>query len=110
MADFGFQREDNNKVDWQIVFFALNAFLVVYGYSLRGAAFGAVKLGRVGLVALSILGLFIKMKKGKYYFNQSKNWVPGIFIAFNLFLMVFSVDFMEKCCPDQCVAAFSALH
>jgi O-antigen ligase len=36
------------------------------------------------------------LKKGKYYFSQSKNWVPGIFIAFNLSLIVFSVDFMKS--------------
>ncbi|HEX8530832.1 MAG TPA: hypothetical protein VF646_12460, partial [Cytophagales bacterium] len=91
-----FKREENNKPDWHLILFFLNAFLVVFGYSLRGTPFQAVKGVRSVLVVLSLVGLFAAPGPGRYLFQSHKNWVLWLFVLINLLVLAFSVDFLKS--------------
>ncbi len=91
-----FKDEESKKVDWMVVLFFLNAFLVVYGYSLRGALFQLIKFGRLGLVIISIITLFATKGGTKYVFSSHKNWVLWIFLLLNLYVLAFSVNFTKS--------------
>jgi hypothetical protein len=91
-----FGNEENNKIDWHLVLFFLNVFLVIYGYSLRGGSFQVVKLVRTAVVLFSLVSLFAGPGQGKYVFPGHKNWVLWIFIFINLLVLSFSVDFMKS--------------
>jgi O-antigen ligase len=82
--------------DWHLLIFFLNVFLVVWGYSLRGPAFQAVKGFRSVLVFVSLIGLFFGQGSVKYVFSERKNWVLWIFVVLNLIVVPFSVDFFRS--------------
>ena len=79
-------------LDWHLVMYFLNTFLVIYGYGLRGGAFQAAKLIRTGLVIVSLLGILFAQGQIKYIFNQQKNWALYGFIGLNVVVLPFSVD------------------
>ncbi len=91
-----FKDEENKKLDWHLVFFFLNVFLVVFGYSLRGGAFQAVKGARTVLVLVSTVSLFARPGAARYLFTSHKNWVLWLFILINLLVLAFSVDFVKS--------------
>lgn len=91
-----FKNEEKDKLDWHLVLFFLNAFLVILGYSLRGTPFQAVKLVRTALVVLSLAGLFMAPGPGRYRFRSHKNWVLWLFILINLLVLAFSVNFLKS--------------
>lgn len=94
-AYFKFLRNDKTgRIDIHLVLFTLNAFLVVLGYGLRGASFQLVKLGRTGLVVISLVWLFAKAGNYLYEFQGRKSWMLWFFILINLYALAFSVDFM----------------
>ena len=99
MQWFDIFQDNNNKSrrwDWHVVVFFLNVFLVVYGYSLRGGAFQAVKAFRTVLVVVSLLALFFGQGRVKYLLNNQKNWVLWVFIGLNLAVVPFSVEFFRS--------------
>lgn len=92
---FGFLRNGRTgRIDIHLILFTLNVFLVVFGYSLRGSAFQAVKLGRTGLVVISLVWLFAKAGNYVYAFRGSKSWMLWFFVVVNLYALAFSVDFI----------------
>ncbi len=91
-----YDKTGNRRWDWHLLVFFLNVFLVVWGYSLRGPAFQAVKGFRSGLVFASLFGLFFTQSNAKYLFNESKNWVLWVFVLLNLIVVPFSVDFFRS--------------
>lgn len=92
---FGFLRNGRNgRIDIHLILFTLNVFLVVFGYSLRGAPFQILKLGRTGLVVISLVWLFAKAGNYVYVFRGGKSWMLWFFLVINLYALAFSVDFM----------------
>ncbi len=92
-----FKDRETGRYDWHVILFFLNTFLVILGYSQRGAGFQLIKVGRVVLLVLSLVGLFTFAKKHyRFVFNGNKNWVFGLFVFFNLMLLAFSVNFINS--------------
>ena len=91
-----FTSKETGKTDWHVVLFLVNVFLVVLGYSTRGATFQAVKAGRTAVVVLSLAGLFFFAGRPRYVFAAPKNWVLWIFILLNLYTLAFSVNFLKS--------------
>ncbi len=91
-----FKDPATGRYDLHLVLFFLNAFLVVVGYGLRDAAFQAVKLGRLGLVALALVTLFARPGAYRFVFRGTKSWVLWVFILVNLLVLAFSVNFLKS--------------
>jgi O-antigen ligase len=91
-----FTDEETGRTDWHVVLFLVNVFLVVLGYSTRGATFQVVKAGRIAVVVISLLGLFFFAGRPRYVFGAPKNWVLWMFILLNLYTLAFSVNFLKS--------------
>ncbi|MBD0254333.1 MAG: O-antigen ligase family protein [Cytophagales bacterium] len=91
-----FKDPATGRYDSHLVLFFLNVFLVVVGYGLRGAAFQATKLGRMGLVAVALVALFARPGAYRFVFRGDKSWVLWVFILVNLLVLAFSVDFLKS--------------
>jgi hypothetical protein len=86
------ERNDSPHWDWHVVMYFINVFLVVFGYSLRGGAFQAVKAFRTALVVVALLALMLTTKQVKFYFHRHKNWVLWVFVGLILLVAPFSVN------------------
>ncbi len=95
-SDIFDNKTKSRRWDWQIVVFFLNVFLVVWGYSLRGIPFQAVKGFRSVLIFLSLTALFFGQGQARYVFSGRKNWVLWTFVVLNLAVVPFSVDFFRS--------------
>lgn len=88
-----FRADDNDKIDWHLILFFLNVFLLILGYSLRGAPFQLVKFLRIAVVFLSLGSLIFLRYRVNYWFSTRKNWVLWGFVLLNLYVLPFSLDF-----------------
>ncbi len=89
-------KNERGKIDGHLVLFFLNVFLVVLGYSLRGSSFQLLKLFRVALVVLSLIGLFTTPGAYRYVFPGKQTWRLWLFILLNLYVLAFSFNFMQS--------------
>lgn len=88
--------KNQQRWDWHLVMFFLNVFAVVYGYGLRGEAFQAAKVLRVGLVMVSLGSILWTGRNKKYLFDRHKSWVLYIFLLLYFLVSPFSVDFIRS--------------
>lgn len=89
-------RNNQNRWDWHLFLYFLNVFLIVYGYGLRDQMFQAVKMARIGIVSLSLIGLLFVLSQGNFQFDKRKNWIVYVFLLLNVIVLPFSVDFTRS--------------
>ncbi|MFN4144916.1 MAG: O-antigen ligase family protein [Runella sp.] len=85
----------NQRWDWHLVIYAINVFLVVYGYGLRGDSFQMVKNIRTVLVVVSLAGLFLLPKSQNYVFDSKKNWVIWTLLGLITLTIPFSINMVR---------------
>jgi hypothetical protein len=83
-------------IDYHVVFFFINAALVIIGYGLayptNFASLVPMKVLRILVLAASLFYLFNSRKSYTYIFKGTSTWVMWIFFVLHLYVLPFSVD------------------